>query len=122
MLLASGTNFKETHWALKNMMERRDGIFNWSCTYNSPLEMNKLTLVDFTHSHEKAKKAKTLMLTQSTGAGIRTHCIKPSTNTKLLGVIFDEKLSWSMQHEKVHEKAIKWTAAFKHFTKAANGI
>jgi hypothetical protein len=104
------------------MMERRNGIFDWSCTYNSPLDMNKLALVDFTHSCEKAKKAKTLMLTQSTGAGIRTHHIKPSTNAKSLGIIFNEKLSWSMQHEKVCKKAIKWTAAFKCFTKAANSI
>ena len=100
-LIASGKDLDKTHAILKDMMERRNGVFDWSRTYNSPLEMNKLALVDFTHSHEKAKSAKPLSLTQPTGDGIRTHQIKPSPNAKLLGVVLDEKLNWSAQHERV---------------------
>ena len=102
-LLTSGKDLDKTHANLKNMMECKNGVFNWSQAYNSPLEMNKLALVDFTHPHEKAKNAKPLILTQSTGTGInvQTHQIKPSPSAKLLGVILNEKLSWSAQHKRV---------------------
>jgi hypothetical protein len=43
-------------------------------------------------------------------------------SAKLLGVILNSKLNWTAQHKKVHEKAIKWTAAFKCFTKPTLGI
>ena len=39
-----------------------------------------------------------------------------------MGVILDSKLAWKAQHERVREKAVKWTAAFKRFTRAASGI
>ena len=121
-LLASGRNFEEAHAALKDMMERRNGVFEWSRTFNSLLEMNKLALVNFTLSSEKAARANTLVLTQSTGGGQITHQIQASPQAKLLGVLFDSKLTWRVHHEKVREKAIKWTTAFKRFTKAAAGI
>jgi hypothetical protein len=112
-LIASGKDFDETHEVLRNMMEHKNGVFDWSRTYNSPLEMNKLTLVDFTHSHEKAKRVKPLILTQPIGVNKHIHQIKPSPNAKLLGVVFNERLSWLAQHERVREKAVKWTSAFK---------
>src|SRR5258706_2347344 len=121
-LLASSKNFEEAHSTLKDMMERRNGVFEWSRMFNSPLEMNKLALVNFTHLHEKANKANTLILTQPTTVGQLTHRIQASPHAKLLGVILDSKLTWRAQHEKVREKAIKWTTAFKRFTKAASGI
>ena len=80
-------------------MERRNGVFDWSHSYNSPLEMNKLALVDFTHSRDKARTAKPLELTQTTGTTRTNHTINPSPSAKLLGVIFDEKLTWTAQHE-----------------------
>ena len=121
-LLASGKDLDETHAILKDMMERRNGVFDWSRSYNSPLEMNKLTLVDFTLSHEKARNAKPLMLTIGTGTTSTEKPINPSPNAKLLGVILDSRLSWAAQHEKVREKAVKWTTAFKRYTRAASGI
>ena len=83
--------------------------------------MNKLTLVNFTLLHEKASRAKTLVLTQLNQDGQLTHQIQPSPHTKLLGVL-NLKLTWKAQHEKFHKKAIKWTIAFKCFTKVAAGM
>ena len=121
-LLASGKDFEEAHNVLRDMMERRNGVFEWSRTYNSPLEMNKLALVNFTHSSEKAAKANTLILTQPDSGGQLVHRIQASPHAKFLGVLLDSKLTWKAQHEKVREKAIKWTTAFKRFTRAAAGI
>ena len=121
-LLAQGKTFKEAHQTIKSMMERDNGVFNWSRTYSSPLEMNKLALVNFSHSTAKVTDAEDLLLTQHTPAGTTNHQIKAKPHAKLLGVILDSKLNWTTQHEKVREKATKFTAAFKRYTKMASGI
>lgn len=66
-LLARGRTFNEAHRTLKNMMERTNGVFEWSSTYSSPLEMNKLALVNFTRSATKANNATDLILTPNQG-------------------------------------------------------
>jgi len=121
-LLASSKDFNKAHRTLKDMMECTNGIFEWSQMYNSPLEMNKLALVNFTLSHEKAAVAKTLNLTQSNSNTQLLHRIRASPHTKLLGIMLNSKLTWRAQHEKVCKKVVKWMAAFKRFTKAASGI
>ena len=90
--------------------------------FNSPLKMNKLGLVNFTLLSEKAVRANTLVLTQSTGSSQITHQIQASPQAKLLGILFNSKLTWKVHHEKVCKKAIKWTMALKCFTKVAVGI
>jgi len=112
-LLAQGKTFKETHATLKNMMERTNGVFNWSQTFNSPLEMNKLTLVNFSCLQDKVTKAMKLSLTKPTQQGHKNHKIDDKPQAKLLGVILDLKLTWTAQHKKVRGTATKFTAAFK---------
>ena len=121
-LLASGKDTKEAHETLKSMMERANGVFDWSKSFNSPLEMNKLTLVNFTMSSEKADNDKKLVLNYTHGGVQNTVQVQPSPNAKLLGVILDSKLNWAAHHEKVREKAVKWTMAFKRFTRTASGM
>jgi hypothetical protein len=101
------------------MMECKDGVFDWSRTFSSPLEMNKLALVNFAHSQPKISAANDLSLDQSTPDGIIHHSIKGKQQAKLLGVILNSKLNWAAQQEKVREKATKFTTAFKRYTKAA---
>ena len=121
-LLARGKNFKEAHATLKDMMERTNGVFEWSSTFNSPLEMNKLALVNFTQSAAKARDATCLTLMQPDHGIIHKRDIEVSPSAKLLSVILDARLNWSAQHERVRERAIKWTAAFKRFTRPVTGI
>ena len=121
-LLARGKDFKKAHRIIKNMMECTNGVFEWSSTYNSPLEMNKHALINFTQSATKAGDATILKLRQKIQGTTHMHPVKASPNAKLLGVILDARLSWTAQHERVHEKAVKWTAAFKRFTKPVISI
>jgi hypothetical protein len=104
------------------MMERKGGVFDWSHTYSSPLEMNKLALVNFSHLQLKTVEAGKLILFQTTPRGTTKHEPPGKPQAKLLGIILDSKLNWSTQHKKVREKAMKFTAAFKRYTKAAAGI
>ena len=114
-LLASGKDFDEAHKTIKNMMERENGVFEWSRSYNSP-------------GDEKASPRQLHPIARKGGQGQAphprpaTHRLTASPHAKLLGVLLDSKLTWKAQHEKVREKAVKRTAAFKRFTKAANGI
>ena len=121
-LLASGKTFKEANGTIKSMMERRNRVFNWSRTFSSPLEMNKLALVSFSHSQPKIAKASKLILIQTTSKGIKEHELTAKPQAKLLGVLLDSRLNWAAQHEKVRGTATKFTAAFKRYTKVAAGI
>ena len=121
-LLAQGTTFNEAHQTLRDMMERKNGVFNWSRTYSSPLEMNKLALVNFSLSQAKVSDLRDLPLTQPGPSGITGHDIEAKPHAKLLGVTFDSRLSWTIQHVRVREKATKFTAAFRRFTRATSGI
>ena len=43
----------EAHAILKDMMDHIDGGLDWSHNHNSPFELSKLTMVDFTRtSHD----------------------------------------------------------------------
>ena len=121
-LLARGSSFDEAHSTLKNMMERRNGVFDWSRSHSSPLEMNKLALVNFSHSLTRQARASELILLQQTQDGPVPHPVKASTQAKLLGVILDTRLNWKAQQEKVREKAVKFTTAFRRFTRPSSGI
>ena len=98
-LLACGKNFREVHSILKDMMERKNGVFEWCSTYNSPLEMKKLALVNFSQSAAKTGDATNLILIQHTQGNVITHPIKASPSAKLLGVMHNARLNWSTQHE-----------------------
>ena len=100
-LLASRKNIKEAYNTLKNMMEQANRVFDWSKSFNSPLEMNKLMLVNFTMSSVKADNDKTLMLNYSHSNEQNTAQVCPSPNAKLLGVILDSRLTWAAHHKKV---------------------
>ena len=112
-LLASGKDFDKAHSIIKNMMECENGVFEWSRSYNSPLEMSKLALVNFSLSSKKATRASPLTLTHPDINSPTTHRLMAKPHTKLLGILLNSKLTWKAQYEKVCEKAIKWTAAFK---------
>ena len=100
-LLASGKNIKEAYDTLKNMMEQANRVFDWSKSFNSPLKMNKLTLVNFTMSSKKADNDKTLVLNYSHSNEQNTVQVCLSPNAKLLGVILDSRLTWAAHHKKV---------------------
>ena len=45
-LIAIGPDFEATHHILQNMLEQRDGSYDWSRDHNSKFKTSKFTLID----------------------------------------------------------------------------
>jgi hypothetical protein len=122
-LLAIGRSFPETHSILKNMMIRPGGALDWSFRHNSPFELSKVAIMDFTKSIHKAAESAHLDLEYlDTGQTRRTSQIKVVSSYKLLGVMLDSKLNWTKHHDLVLARAVKWTALFKRLNRMTTGI
>lgn len=98
LMLATVDNFKEAHKILRDMMERKGSITEWSTTHNSSLEYSKLTLIDFAH-RSSTKSRPDLQLLQRT--------VKSIKSTKYLRVIFNQNLNWKTQQAHAIEKGTK---------------
>ncbi|CCA76397.1 hypothetical protein PIIN_10390 [Serendipita indica DSM 11827] len=108
---------------IKDMMERMGGVLDWPYSHNSPLETNKLALIDFTRSPDKRSESTPLSLvTENSNDGPSTVIINPSQTYKLLGVILDQQLQWNKHQELVHSRAVKWTALFSRIHRVARGL
>ena len=121
--IARGKTFDETHAILKDIMERHNGALHWSTTHNSPFELSKLAVMNFTHSKEKAANAHMLTIEQDNGAGnVITTPIPNVESYKLLGVYLDTKLKWTTHHNHVLKRAIRWTALFRRMNRSTKGL
>ena len=113
ILIASGTNFIETHETLTDMMTRAGGAIDWSKDHNSRFEYSKLALMDFAHRNSK-KERRPLTLLDTT--------LKPAANTKYLGVYLNQHLNWDTQRNYAIEKGTKWTAQIRRATAPSWGL
>lgn len=113
LILATAKDFMHSHQILHEMMTKPDGILNWSIIHNSPLELSKLTLIDFSHSCNHKDRPE-LILPNIT--------IKPIISTKYLGVIVDQHLNWKAQHAKVVEKGTNWAMQIRQASQPSWGI
>jgi len=64
-LITTGKHFDETHNNIKDMMERTNGVFDWSRIYNSPLEQTRPHRL--MHSQDSIEKSRPLALSQRQG-------------------------------------------------------
>ena len=113
VMIAIMDSFLEAHRKLLSMMTRDGGVADWSSLHNSPLKYSKLTLVDFTHSRS-LKSRPPLHLPQIT--------VQPMESTKYLGVVFDQNLSWKLQHAHVIGKGTKWAMQIRRLAKPSWGL
>ena len=113
LIMASAKNFTLTHKILANMMTREGGVNKWSTTHNSPLELSKLALIDFTH---RATQREHLVLL------LPNIMVKLSESTKYLGIMVDQHLEWKVQQNYAIEKGSKWAAQIRRATRPSWGI
>ena len=116
-LLAIGPTFEDTHQKLKSMMERPGGAFDWSESHNSPFELTKLALMNFS-----PRGSSDLPLTINHVRLRRATTVRATSAYRFLGVIFDPRLKWKAQHEKAARSAETWINLVKRLTRTASGI
>ena len=100
MMLTIGDTIKECHAGLKDMMERPGRGFDWSYTHNSPFELSKTALMNFPRSHRDHIPGGLTLDKPNADRSITTSIALPVLLYKYLGVLFDPKLRWSLQHAK----------------------
>ena len=104
-------------WALVPSVERPGGAFNWLESHNSPFELTKLTLVNFS-----PRGSSNLPLTINHVRMCRMTTIRATNAYRFLSVIFDPRLKWKAQHEKAARSAATWINLVKRLMHTALGI
>lgn len=113
ILITTGANFHETHEKLKDMMSRASGAMDWAEKHNSRFEYNKLALIDFAHQNKKLDRPP-LVLPNVT--------VKPSQNTKYLGIYLDQSLGWKEQLNYAIGKGTTWAVQIRRVTRPSWGL
>jgi hypothetical protein len=88
MLLVTGRSLTQNHVALKNMMERENGAFDWLIAHNSPFEISKFALMDFTRRRPNSESLPLELIFKPPDSPPSRHSIKPTTSHKFLGLTF----------------------------------
>ena len=112
VLIAVAKTFQETHAILHDMLERREGAYDWSSKHNSKFETSKFGLLDFTLS--KSKERPPIV--------IRGITIKPSTSHKFLGVMVDQELRWKEHASYALAKGMAYVALLRRISTSAHGV
>ena len=113
LILATAKNFETTHQMLTQMITRDGGVYDWSKTYNFPLEHSKLALIDFAHHSNKIPRP---------NLDLPSVTLPSSESTKYLGMIIDQHLNWKAQHAHAIEKGSKWAAQVCRIARPSWGI
>jgi hypothetical protein len=122
MMLAIGNVLADCHSKLKNMMERQDGGFNWSRTHNSPFELSKISLMNFPRLHRDTIPGNLILNKTNLNSTVSTSSISAVASYKYLGVIFDPRLRWNLQHAKAHASATFWSSRIWCLSRFTNGL
>ena len=113
ILIATGSDFTETHKTISDMMTRPRGALEWSKEHNLRFEFSKLALMDFAHRNNKKERSPLTLLNTD---------LTPVPSTKYLGVYFDQHLDWNTQRNYAVEKGTKWTAQIRQATAPSWGL
>ena len=88
-------------------MERPGGGFDWSYMHNSPFELSKMALMNFSRLHRDLVPGDLTLDKPNPGGSVTTSVMVPTLLHKYLGVIVDPKLHWSLQHTKSFTMVLK---------------
>ena len=114
MMLAMGDTIEECHTKLKDMMEKPGRGFEWSYTHNSPFELSKTMLMNFPRSHRDHIPDGLTLDKQNADSLVTKSITLPVLSYKYLGVLFDPKLCWSLQHAKALATCILQSPTCSH--------
>ena len=121
-MLAISNMLAQHHTKLKEIMEKPGGNFERSFTHNSPFELSKTALMNLPRSYRDPILG-SLSLDKPNLAGLTTNSLMALVSSyKYLGVIFNPKLHWSLQHTKVLTIAMFWLSRMWWLSKSASSV
>ena len=98
------------------------GGFDWSYTHNSPFELSKTALINFIRTHRDAIPDGLSLDWPNTDRMVSTSIALPVASYKYLGVLFNPKLHWSLQHAKALMTATFRSSKLWCILKSASGL
>ena len=122
MVLAIGDSLAQCHEKLKDMMEWLGGGFSWSLSHNSPFELMKTALMNFSRSFRDSIPGPLSLNKLNPDGSVMMSLTHPVLSYKYLGVIFDPKLWWSLWHKKALAAATFWASHIGHLLKAGSRL
>ena len=122
MILVISNSIAQCHTKLKNMMERLGGCFEWSYMHNSPLELTKTALMNFPRLYRVLIPGNLSLDKLNPDRSTTNSLTAPVASYKYLGVIFDPKLRWSLQHTKALTTTSFWASRIWWLAKSASGV
>ena len=122
MVLAIGDTVEECHATLKDMMERPGRKFEWFYTHNSPFELSETALMNFPRSFRDHIPGGLTLDKPNADGMITSSVVLPVLSYKYLGVLFNPKLHWSLQHAKVLAMATFWSSQLWRISKSSSGL
>ena len=120
--VAIADDLDNAHAMLKNIMECTDRGLDWLHSHNSPFELLKLAVMDFTRtSHDTATSPLRINKSNPNGT-FTTYTISTIDNYKYLGVIFSPKLKWRAHVIKVITSTSWWIHQLWRISKTTGGL
>jgi ribonuclease HI len=116
-LLAFGPTFEDTHNTLRDMMERPGGGFDWSWSHNSPFELSKLALIDF--SSKQRNSTNLHLRCRNTGKVTEVKSVKAY---KSLGVQLEPNLRWAIHESNALASSSAWVNLIRRLSRISKGI
>ena len=104
------------------MMERPGGCFEWSYTHNSPFELTKTALMNFPRLYRDLILGNLSLDKLNPDRSTTNSLTAPVMSYKYLGIIFDPKLQWSLQHTKALTATSFWASIIWQLAKSASGV
>jgi len=112
-IIVTGTNFKETHRKLRDIMNCPNGVFKWAKIHNCKFRIKKFQFLDITkklipHPVNPRKK----IPTPHSALIIGNQCIPLKESARFLGVMVNNKLNCKGQYAAALAKGQDWVIQF----------
>ena len=121
-MLAIGNTLAQCHAKLKDMMERLGGGFNWSFLHDSPFKLSKTALMNFLRSYRDIIPGSFSLNKPNPDGSTSNSLTMPVILYKYLGVIFDPRLCWTLQHMTAVTVASFWVSRIWRLSKSSSGV
>jgi hypothetical protein len=122
MFLAIANTLDKAHTILQDMMECPNGGFDWSLLHNSPFELSKLALMDFSRTPRDHASSNLSITRRNADNSSTTQNVNTVTSYKYLGVMFNPKLCWTSHCTKVVASATWWSFQVARLARVSGGM